>query len=88
MVYLAICALEIFLHVNPYMFYWTVFTSATSCYCVSWYEAPPPQSWIEKDLMNRICYRKYIFVVIVPHNLFLLDLSEVNDVGDTYLVKP
>ena len=47
-----------------------------------------PYSCIEKYLMHRLQYRKYIFIMIVTHIVFLLDLAEVQDVVDTYLIKP
>ena len=48
----------------------------------------PPQSWIENYLMHMLQYFKYIFIVIVPHIVFIIDLAELQDVGDTYLAEP
>ena len=46
-----------------------------------------PHSWIEKYLMNRLQYREDVFIMIVPHIVFLFDLAEVQDVVYAYLVK-
>ena len=45
-----------------------------------------PNTCIEKTLVHRLQELIYVFVMIVPHILFILDIAEVKDAGDTSLI--
>ena len=47
-----------------------------------------PGTLIENDPVHRLQEQKYLFILIVPHIEFLLDLSKGQDVGYPSLVEP
>ena len=46
-----------------------------------------PHTWIGKTLVNRLQKLIYVFVTILPHIVFILDIYEVQDVGYPFLIE-